>query len=119
MRVLLVEDDELLHRVLASALEDDGLEPLLAVNGWEAIEELETSGTGFGAVITDVRLGDGPSGWDVARRARQLIPTMPIIYLTGYPMGTWASEGVPQSMVLRKPFALGQLTTAVSTLMNH
>jgi FixJ family two-component response regulator len=42
------------------------------------------------AVVTDVRLGTGPSGWDVAHRARELVPTIPVIYMTGDSASLWS-----------------------------
>jgi hypothetical protein len=42
---------------------------------------------------------------------------MPIVYITGDSTHEWASKGVPDSVVLLKPFAPLQLSTAVSTLI--
>jgi hypothetical protein len=38
--------------------------------------------------------------------------------MTGAAAGDWASRGVPNSILLEKPFAPAQLVTAVSQLLN-
>ena len=44
-------------------------------------------------------------------------PEFPIIYMTGAGTAKWLSRGVPNSMLLEKPFAPAQLVTAVSQLL--
>src|SRR3954467_16001741 len=44
-------------------------------------------------------------GWDVARRARANNPALPVVYITGANAHEWAAQGVPQSLLLAKPFA--------------
>lgn len=69
-------------------------------------------------LVTDVNMGDGPSGWDVARHARELQPSLPVIYMTGAAAADWAAHGVPRSVLLGKPFATSQVITAIATLLN-
>ena len=73
----------------------------------------------FKAVITDIKLPDGPDGWEIARRARELVPDIPVIYITGDSTHEWSSKGVPNSVVIAKPFAPAQLITMVSTLIGQ
>lgn len=72
----------------------------------------------YKALITDVNLKGRLSGWEVARRMREKDPAFPVIYMTGASAGEWASHGVPNSILLEKPFAPAQLLTAVSNLLN-
>jgi DNA-binding response OmpR family regulator len=58
------------------------------------------------------------SGWEVAKRVREIDPGYPVIYMTGAAGDEWASRGVPYSVLLQKPFAPTQLVTAVSNLLN-
>ena len=39
--------------------------------------------------------------------------------MSGASAGDWAAQGVPNSIMLTKPFAPAQLITAISTLMNE
>jgi CheY-like chemotaxis protein len=73
----------------------------------------------FRAVVTDINLGrNRMDGWDVARHARENKPDMPVVYMTGDSADEWASKGVPNSILLTKPFAPAQLVTAVAQLLN-
>jgi two-component system, cell cycle response regulator CpdR len=42
---------------------------------------------------------------------------LPVIYISGHGSADWPSKGVPNSVVLNKPFATAQLVTALSTLL--
>ena len=73
----------------------------------------------YRALVTDINLGkNGMTGWDVARRAREINPSFPVVYMSGDSAEDWASMGVPESIMLSKPFAPAQLVTAVSQLLN-
>jgi CheY-like chemotaxis protein len=54
----------------------------------------------------------------VARQIREKEPAFPVVYMTGAAADDWASQGVPNSILLQKPFAPAQLITAVSQLLN-
>jgi DNA-binding response OmpR family regulator len=64
----------------------------MAVNGHAAFETLKKDGSPFCAMVTDVNLGAGPDGWAVAKRARELNETLPVIYLTGASGHQWQSK---------------------------
>ena len=80
-RLLVVEDEALLQEVLSLGLADGGFDVTLAKNGRQAIAELENDTNAFTAVITDVRLPGDLDGWAVARRARELVSDIPILYI--------------------------------------
>jgi CheY-like chemotaxis protein len=115
--VLLVEDDALVSLATEQILLDAGFAVEVAGNGSEAIRLLEDKSKSFCALVTDVRM-PGFSGWDVARRARELFPALPVIYATGDSAADWRAQGVPESVMLQKPYADAQLITALSTLLN-
>jgi DNA-binding response OmpR family regulator len=115
--LLLVEDETLLHEMLTAELAEAGFETIVVSDGDRAVAELSAGATRFKAVITDIKLGEGPDGWDVARRARELVSDMPVVYITADSNHEFSSKGVPDSVVISKPFSPAQLTTAVSTLI--
>jgi DNA-binding response OmpR family regulator len=117
--LLLVEDEALIIDVLEEALTDSGFEVVKAPDGTKALKKIDADASKFRAVITDIRLGSGPDGWAVARHAREIAPTMPIVYMSGDSAHEWASQGVPGSVMLAKPFAPAQLVTAVATLVTQ
>jgi DNA-binding response OmpR family regulator len=116
-KLLLVEDDISLREILVEVLVDRGFEVTDAKNGNQAIVELEGVGGIFSAIVTDIKLGPGPDGWAVGRRARELLSDIPVIYITGDSAHDWSSLGVPESAVLAKPFAPSQLCTAILILI--
>jgi DNA-binding NtrC family response regulator len=117
--LLLVEDDAGLLPVLEIALEDEGFEVVTAINGTQAIAALDADGTPFKAIVTDIRLGKGPNGWEVGHRAREVVPGIPMIYMSGDSAFEWTANGVPGSVMLQKPFVIAQLITAITTLLNQ
>ena len=74
--------------------------------------------TNYRALVTDINLRGRMTGWEVAKQAREIDPAFPIVYMTGAAADDWASHGVPNSILLVKPFAPAQLVTAVSQLLN-
>jgi len=114
--VLLAEDDPQIVTVMEAALGDAGYEVIVARDGNAALREIEADAARFRAVATDIKLGPGPDGWEIAQRVRALVPTMPLVYMTGDTAQEWASKGVPGSIILTKPFAPAQLVTAIASL---
>ena len=78
IRVLLVDDDVRLHELLASYLEQNGVQVARAYDGLTGLRELE-NGT-FDAVMLDVMM-PGIDGLEVCRRIRQK-SRIPVIMLT-------------------------------------
>jgi CheY-like chemotaxis protein len=115
--LLPVEDEPLIRAALTAALEDGGYILVEAENGAGAMRLLDAHPS-LSVVVTDIRLGFGPDGWEVARQARRCQPLIAVVYMTGDSAGDWSADGVPNSILLQKPFATAQLTTAISTLLN-
>jgi DNA-binding response OmpR family regulator len=117
--IFVVEDEALIRMTLQDALEEGGFAVIQAATAEEAIRLLDADGASFRGVITDVNLGSRTlTGWDVARRAREINANVPLIYMTGDSAADWAANGVPNSVLLTKPFAPAQVVTAVAHLLN-
>lgn len=117
--LLLVEDEPLVLLSTQDALESGGYAVLPAANGAEAWEILQSRIDEISGLITDIRLGKGPDGWELARHARQLKPDLPVLYATADSATDWPIHGVPKSLVLQKPYAPAQALTAISTLLTE
>jgi CheY-like chemotaxis protein len=116
--VLVVEDDQIIQSVIEEALGEGGFDVAIASSGEQAVRLLEDPHR-FRALVTDINLGrDRMDGWEVARRARELDPAFPVVYMTGDSAAEWSARGVPNSILLTKPFAPAQLLTAVAQLLN-
>ena len=116
--ILVVEDDEPLQEIVHDALKDGGFDLTTVASGQEAVAMIESGVVKYSALVTDINLKGPMKGWEVARLVRQIDPTFPVVYMTGAAADEWASEGVPNSILLNKPFAPAQLVTAVSQLLN-
>ncbi|MCK1335174.1 response regulator [Bradyrhizobium sp. 38] len=116
---MVVEDDPLIQTIVEEALAEGGFHPEVASSGEEALTLLQNEESKYLALITDVNLSGALIGWDVARRARELNPHIPVVYMTGAAADDWSSPCVPHSMLLQKPFAPAQVVTAISQLLNQ
>jgi DNA-binding response OmpR family regulator len=116
--ILIVEDDVSIQAIVEDALKEAGFETAIAPSAEEAVTLLKGKVMNYRALVTDINLRGRMTGWDVAREARQIDPEFPIVYMTGAAADDWASHGVPNSILLVKPFAPAQLVTAVSQLLN-
>jgi DNA-binding response OmpR family regulator len=116
--VLIIEDDESIQSIVEDALKEGGFETAIAPSGEEAVTLLQSGLVTYRALVTDIGLKGRIDGWEVAKKAREKEPTLPVIYMSGAHAQDWASRGVPNSIMLTKPFAPAQLVTAVSQLLN-
>jgi DNA-binding response OmpR family regulator len=116
--ILVIEDDLPIQVVVEDALIDSGFEPAIAPSGEEAVTLLKGYKGKYRALVTDIKLLGRIDGWEVAKQAREIDPNFPILYITAAHADKWASHGVPNSVLLTKPFAPAQLVTAVSQLLN-
>lgn len=110
--ILLVEDETLILNFLSDTFTEAGHAVVVASNGRSALRELETDADRFGGIVTDIKLGVGPDGWQVGHRARELYPHIRVVYVSGDSGRDWLAKGVPGSMMISKPFAADQIVTA-------
>jgi DNA-binding NtrC family response regulator len=110
--ILLVEDEPLILNFLRDTFTDAGHAVVVASNGRSALQELETDSDRFGGIVTDIKLGAGPDGWQVGHRARELSPHIRVVYVSGDCGHDWLAKGVPDSEMISKPFAADQIVTA-------
>src|SRR5581483_9858032 len=115
--ILVIEDEYLLQADIEQALAEAGFITDIVSSGEEALTLVMGGVKHPKALVADVRLAGRLSGWEVARRIREKDPSFPIIYVTANG-DDWAAEGVPNSVLITKPFAPAQLVTALSQLLN-
>lgn len=114
--ILVVEDEALILMDVVATLLGGGFTVEECSEGTAAIARIDAA-TDLQGLVTDIRLGEGPSGWDVARHARRKFPHLAVVYVTGDSVGNWTAEGVPNSLILQKPYAEAQLMTAIASLL--
>ncbi len=117
--LLIVEDDVLIAGSLAEVLELEGYVVVVAHSGCAAVAALQAAEYEIACLITDIRCGAGPNGWELAALARSMSPTLPIMYITGDSAGEYDRNAVPASVMLQKPFSLARFMRALSALLNE
>jgi len=110
--VLVVEDDVFTRIDVAGAFEASGWTVLEAASGKSALE-LCGSDTQVDLLITDIDLGSGPTGWDVARSFWRR-DALPVIYVSANPDAP--HRHVPQSRFVAKPCSSSALVEACERL---
>src|SRR5882672_7395797 len=116
--ILVIEDEYAVQGIVEQALIDGGFATDILSSGEEALTLFRSGLKNYKALVADVSLKGRLSGWEVATQIRETDPQFPVIYMSGAHAEDWASKGVPNSIMLAKPFALAQLVTAVSQLLN-
>ena len=111
-RVLFVDDNFICNLETREFLQAQGLIVQAAYCGPAALEMLERREHLF-ALITDIDLGKGPDGFDIARRARTIHPDLPIVFISSAMGPRVASEGVPGAEFIAKPFHPSQILAAL------
>ncbi|MCP4871154.1 MAG: sigma-54-dependent Fis family transcriptional regulator [Proteobacteria bacterium] len=82
-RILIVDDEKNIRRVLQALLEADGYEVESAADGDEARATLRRSTEGFDAILTDLRM-PGSDGLQLLRWARASHPDTPVVMVTAH-----------------------------------
>jgi DNA-binding response OmpR family regulator len=116
--ILVIEDEYAIQGIVDDALAEGGFVTDILSSGEEALTLFRGGLKNYKVLVTDVALKGRLSGWEVAAQIREVDPVFPVIYMSGVHADEWASKGVPNSIMLPKPFAPAQLVTAVSQLLN-
>jgi DNA-binding NtrC family response regulator len=114
-RILIVEDDFLVRLTLSEALSSDGFDVVEAENAEDALAMLRADAT-IGLLMTDMQLGGGLSGQELAAAARAEHADLPVIYMTGRPdLVRASSKG--RERVVPKPYLPSAICAAARDLM--
>lgn len=112
--VLLVEDEILLREATSEDLRDLGYDPVCAGRADEAWEILKND-TPLDALITDIRMPGEWDGWELARQARALRPTLGVIYVSGYSEAQ--HQPVEGGIYLKKPYRFAEIRAALDQIV--
>lgn len=118
MRVLLVEDDELLRALTSRILKGMGHDVIEATDSAGALAQIGPPAEFVDVLFTDVKLGGDADGVDLARRALSVIPHLRVVLSSGDPSSFKATD-LPRSRVqtLAKPYRKEQLRQALDALV--
>jgi len=118
-KVLIVDDDPFIRRLISSILALKGHQCEEAIDGMEALEKFAQNS--FDAVITDIRM-PRMDGIELTRELLKLQPALPIIVMTGYHDISVLEEEILKraSDFVSKPFSLMDLLTRFNkAMLNH
>ncbi len=105
--ILLVDDDAAVRAVTPTILEDLGYRVRDASGGAEALALL-AAGEPVDLLLLDLAM-PGMNGAEVARRAREIRPALPALFITGYADPAVLTGGVAQDRLISKPFRIAEL----------
>ena len=113
-KILFVEDEPLLGELMTEALTDKGFEVEAVPDAGCALRYL-LSGAEVDVLFTDIDLGAGMDGAQLARLAREMRPKLPIVYASGR-RSMDQIPTVPNSTFLPKPYSLNQVDATLSRI---
>jgi two-component system nitrogen regulation response regulator GlnG len=117
-RILIAEDEPEMAQLLGCLLHREGLTPLLAKDGIEALQLVRAGDPDV--LLADLRM-PGMDGMELMRKAKDLDPELPVILLTGYAEVRGAVEALRAGAhdYLAKPFDNRQVIRVVLRALNE
>ena len=115
MRILVVEDEKHLNRIISEAVEDEGYSVDSCYNGVEALEYLECAG--YDVIILDVMMPK-MNGLELVRKLRDRGDNTPVLFLTARDAVADKVEGLESGgdYYLTKPFDYKELMAVVRVM---
>jgi CheY-like chemotaxis protein len=113
--VLLVEDEVLISNLVADWLSESGFAVHEVTTAIEALDYID-SGAAVDVLLTDVNLPGRMNGAELAERARELRPDLPIVYASGRFEAGDIGQPVPRSLFMPKPFSAEDVCTLLARL---
>jgi len=116
--VLVVDDEATIRHLIGEVLDELGYTVIGAADGAAGLKVLQ-AGTRIELLITDVGLPNGMNGRQVADAARAFLPTLKVLFITGFAENAALGNGhlEPGMELLTKPFSLEALTNKVAEML--
>jgi CheY-like chemotaxis protein len=112
--VLVVDDEPMMTRAVVRMLRPSGHDVIVAASGEEALEKLGVQP--FDLVISDLGMGAGMNGWELADAVRSRWPNVRFLLATGWGAAIDPAEARARGVeaVLSKPYRLDDLIQALA-----
>jgi len=114
--VLVVDDDLVLNFTICETLKDSGMHAV-GVHSVAAALEVMEQGAELSALVTDIDLGPGPDGFDIAHRARITNPQLHVVFISGTATARRRAQEIKRSEFLGKPFGPPEIVEALHRLV--
>ena len=117
-RVLVVEDDKSVGRLIVNLLAARGISADLVTDGLEALESLATATPDL--VVLDLALPK-VDGWEILNTLQEAGRTVPVIVVTAHGRGEGATRarGLGVRRFFEKPFVPSQLAAAIKDVLEE
>jgi len=116
LRVLLVEDEPEVRAVVQNFLQALGCEVGAFATAETALAELAPE-RGWGLLLSDIALGAGLRGTQLAGLAQQRLPGLAVLLMSGYSSELLDADEASAWELLRKPFTREELTRALARVI--
>jgi len=113
MPLLVVEDDDIVRMLMVEVLDELGYAVIEAADANAALTVLEDPAQSLELMMTDVGLPD-MRGEELAHKARELRPLLPVLFASGYAENLNVPEGMH---LIGKPFSIDQLRDKVVAIL--
>lgn len=113
--ILVVEDDAIVRMLIVDVLEELEFKVLEADGSETAIPLLADTSSTIDLLMTDVGL-PGMNGRELAEKARELRPLLPILFASGYAENLELGHNM---QVIGKPFSIDQLRDKVKNILSE
>jgi CheY-like chemotaxis protein len=116
-RVLVVDDERRLAALLVGMLRYDAHDGVTAGSAEEALDRLRDES--FDLIISDLSMGDGMNGWDLAAAVAASPQPIPVILATGWGAGIDQDEASSRGVagVVAKPFRRADLREMIARVL--
>ncbi|MGI9149738.1 MAG: ATP-binding protein [Chloroflexota bacterium] len=114
--ILVVEDEKQLARMASLVLTQRGHHVVLALSSEEALEHLQHER--FELIISDLGLGSGQNGWDLAQAVRARWPQTHFVLVTGWGAAIDLKDAQARGVheVIAKPYRIADLREVADRL---
>lgn len=117
-RILIIEDEAAILKLLGRIVRFMGHEPVTAANGPIVLALPDPTPD---VIITDLFMPGKPSGMELVHALRLRWPNVPLCVISGYVsnelVGNWSDHGV--DAFLAKPFDMHEIQGIITRMLNH
>ncbi len=115
--ILVVEDDDSVRNLTITRLATLGFKIYESSDGASAVRLLE-SGLKVDLLFSDLAMPGGLTGYDVARKAKEINTSIRVLLTSGYAEDLLRTENLGSIKLLRKPYRLADLKSALDAVFN-
>ncbi|MFO0749285.1 MAG: response regulator [Myxococcota bacterium] len=118
--VLVVEDEGVVRTIVSRALREKGFQVVAAVDGVDALAQLERHDGRFDLVLSDVVM-PRMAGRELGEAVRARYPNLPIVFMSGYTGDDVVRRGLlePDALFIQKPFTPQALAERLRAVLDR